>query len=604
MPATANGDAERADLTTPQDVARSLIQFLDLVPVHAPADQFSARRLRERLEALAGVEEAAGPFGAAISAVRVTLSDFRVWPQVSAGGSPWLSHGGAVHLSDFHHAGVTGRPRVFVLGLDSDRATGPRVPDPLLSDSVRERLTGLATTADRRAEFRWRASCAVACHDGKLSLSFSSQNARDAAAGPAPLLLDVARQLWNDPALDFSKLRIALGAPACAVPASGKESLDSRDVWLGAIGGGGALLDGEAVVRAHYPGLDAGVLAAQSLTQPRVTAYHGLVTAAAGLFDPTRSGARAVSATALELLSKCPLSWFYKYGLGLRTLDDPEYDPEAWLDALKRGSVLHEVFETFVERYRGRQDEIKSTKASNELLEICDAVLAAQRRETPPPSEGIFAAERDEIHRAARSFLTMERGLLGHASTPSWEAVEFKLLGEGSVVALADGRRFRLVGSIDRIDMLPSGDRLVVDYKTGNPKPYRKSSKNGPLNGGRQLQPALYSAALAAVSGNPVGRFEFRFPTAKGGNQIVRYLATELGVVVGIVPGVLEPLQSGAFLPTLNDSDCKFCNHASICRVEGDEEVRERVVSPRATWAKELGAADERYRAMQERRKP
>ena len=323
---------------------------------------------------------------------------------------------------------------------------------------------------------------------------------------------------------------------------------------------------------------------------------------AAGLFDPARDGARAVSPTSLELLSKCPLSWFYKRVLELKLPDDPEYDPAMWLDPLKRGSLLHTVFEHFVERYRDRQVEIKGSAALHDLMEICDAALGRQRRTDPPPSETVFLAERDEILRAAKSFLMMERALVGHAVTPSWGEVEFKL--DGVVIELPDGTQFKIYGFIDRIDTLTSGARLVVDYKTGSPYPYRKASKEGPLNGGRLLQPALYAAALAAASGVRVERFEYRFPTAKGRNLIVAHHAAELGLWAWPRPGVLEPLRNGAFLPTLNDSDCKFCDHAAICRVKGGEEVKEKVVSPRANWAKAVGESAELYRAMRERRTP
>jgi hypothetical protein len=236
------------------------------------------------------------------------------------------------------------------------------------------------------------------------------------------------------------------------------------------------------------------------------------------------------------------------------------------------------------------------------LLEIADAALARQRETDPPPSETVFLAERQEIHQAARSFLSMERGLLSHAAAPAWGEVEWQI--DGVAIALPDGSALRCYGRIDRIDSLASGARLVVDYKTGSTYSYRKVNKEGPLNGGRQLQPALYAAALAAASGVRVERFEYRFPTAKGSNLIVAHHATELGVGLGIVPGVLEPLRNGAFLPTMSDSDCRFCHHADICRVKNDEEFKKKVVSPRANWAKAVGQSADLYRAMRERRKP
>lgn len=602
LPPTTERGAAAESATTPQAIAQSLLHFLDLVPLADASDRFNADRLRLRLEALSGLDEAAQPFSTAIGAIREALSDFRVWSDAGAGGSPRLSRGGAVHLGDFRHAGVTGRPRVFILGLDAGRTTGPIVPDPMLPDAVRAQLAGLATTADRRNEARWWAERAVREAQGTVTLSYSCGTGNGDATRPAPLLLDTARELWKEPALDYSSLRTRLGAPVCAVPEAGTAPLETRDVWLGAIAGGPSSLDGEAVVRSAFSGLDAGISAVRSLSAGEITVYQGLVAAAAGKYDVAGTGARAVSPTSLELLSKCPLSWFYKRVLELKLPDDPEYDPAMWLDPLKRGSLLHKVFEDFVKVYRGRQADIRHDAASVELLEIADAALAELRETDPAPSETVFLAERQEIHQAARSFLSMERGLVGHAAAPTWGEVEWKI--DGVVIALPDGSELRCYGFIDRIDTLASGARLVVDYKTGSPYPYRKASKEGPLNGGRQLQPALYAAALTAASGVRVERFEYRFPTAKGRNLIVAHHATELGVGLGIVPGVLEPLRNGAFLPTMSDADCRFCDHAEICRVKGSEEVRDKMDSPRANWAKGVGESADLYRAMRARRTP
>ncbi len=165
------------------------------------------------------------------------------------------------------------------------------------------------------------------------------------------------------------------------MPEAGTGSLDGRDVWLGAIAGGPSSLDGEAVVRSQYRGLDAGISAVRTLYADEITAWQGLVLAAAGKYDVVGASARLVSPTSLELLSKCPLSWFYKNALKLKLPDDPEYDPATWLDPLMRGSLLHTVFEQFVARYRPRQGEIIRAEALHDLLEICDAAARRAARE-------------------------------------------------------------------------------------------------------------------------------------------------------------------------------------------------------------------------------
>jgi ATP-dependent helicase/nuclease subunit B len=572
------------------------------VPLLDASDRFNAERLRGRLQQLSEAEESQRPFGAALAEIREALADFRVWTQLSPADPPRLSRGGAVHLSDLRHAGVTGRRRVFVLGLDADRVAGPRVADPLLPDAVRQELPGLGTTTARRAEARWLVGRAIAGLTGRVTLSFSMQSDDGGEVGPAPILLEVARELGSNPRLDYKNFRQQLAAPACPVPGAPGHALDRRDVWLRTIGAGDTLLDATAAVRAHNPGLAAGLRAVESLDAALVTPYHGLIDAAAGRFDPTGKGAGPISASSLELLSKCPLSWFYSYVLEVRALDDPEYDPDLWLDPMARGSLLHAVFERFVKQYRGRQGDVQSEAASAVLSAICEALLLEQRAETPPPSETVFQSERAEILRAAKSFLAMERGQLGKAAASVWEEAELWISGKKAVVTLPDGSRFQLKGKIDRIDGLPNGARLIVDYKTGGLYDFRKNSKAGPLNGGRKLQPALYSAAYAAMSGSKVTRFEYRFPTAKGRNAIIAHHPAELALGREVVAGVITNLQHGAFLPTLDADDCKYCDHRDICRVRGGEERFEKIQSPRAEWAGRFGESSEFYRAMIARR--
>lgn len=587
---------------TPQGIAKALLSFLELVPLHDDSDRFNAERLRNRVTQLAESEEGERPFGAAMAEVRETLADFRVWTQVTAGVPPRLSRGGAVHLADLRHAGVTGRRRVFVLGLDADRVAGPRVSDPLLPDAVRQELPGLGSTAARRAEARWLVARAIAGVGGRVTLSFACDGDDGREAGPAPVLLDVARELGHDPSLDYKRLRAQLGAPSCPVPGTDAQVLDQRDAWLRAIGSGDALLDGTEAVRGRHAGLDAGLLVVESLEAEALNEHHGLVAPAAGRFDPTRPGAGTISATSLERLSRCPLSWFYKHALEIRAPEDPEYAPEEWLDPLERGALLHAVFEAFVKQYRGRQDQIGTPEAAAALQAICETLLAAQRETTPPPSETVFQTERDEILSAARSFLEMEKALHAKPPAPAWEEAEGWLDRDKAVVTLPDGRRFHLTGRIDRVDGLPRGVKLIVDFKTGSTWPFRRNSKAGPLNGGRHLQPALYAAAYAAQTGKRVGRFEYRFPTARGRNQITAHHPPDLALGLEIVAGVLSGLEHGAFLPTLDADDCKYCEHRDICRVRGGEEPFDKVRSPRAEWAETLGAASPLYAEMRARR--
>ena len=100
----------------------------------------------------------------------------------------------------------------------------------------------------------------------------------------------------------------------------------------------------------------------------------------------------------------------------------------------------------------------------------------------------------------------------------------------------------------------------------------------------------------------PVSRFEYRFPTDKGGNEIITHNPADLVQGLEVIAGVLRPLESGAFLPTTDSGDCKYCEHRDTCRVSGGEEGYEKADSPRAEWAEEFGAGSAHYAPMIARR--
>ncbi|MBX6331324.1 MAG: PD-(D/E)XK nuclease family protein [Gemmatimonadaceae bacterium] len=592
-------------------LARATLGWLALVPLHGVAEEQTALRLRTRLEQVAAVDGADATFASAMAALRDALADLRAWPLVTEGRKPWSAAGGMLHLTDLVHAGATGRRRTFVVGLDADRTAGGGPEDPFLPDAPRRAIAGgtLATSQDRREESAFTLAAALAALRGRVTLSYATSGSLDGReTGPSPVLLQVWRVLRRDRALSYDALRDALRPPAAAVPARGADGrlrdgqlLDARDVWLDAMADGALLLDGEALVRAAFPGLDAGLRAAELAAAAEPTAHHGIVPHAAGVLDPTRRDGAEVSPSALEMLAACPLAWFYRYGLGLRRPDDPEYDPERWLDAAARGALLHEVFETFVRAYRGRQDEIADDAARAHILAIVDDAIARWRATVPPPGEAVLEAEAAELRRAALAFLEMERAVAERGDRGAWAHVEYAFGGgePPGTYPLPDGRVLNVVGRADRVDALPDGSLRVIDYKTGKAGKYARSAKAAPFDGGRHLQPALYAAAIAGLLDAPVTRFEYRFPTERGENEIVSYAGEELARAREIVDGLLEHVRAGAFVPTNDAKDCTYCEYRTICRVRGE---RNTITSPRVEWAKDRAPVLDVYRTMRARR--
>ncbi len=581
-------------------LARALRALLARMPLHGDADRRAARRLRDRLSELAEGDDTDVRFAMAMAELRDGISELRAWTEASPAERPRFSSGGALHLTDVAHGGTTGRPRVFVVGLDADRTGGSRVQDPILSDSAR-RLIGadrLPLSSDRREEGRWQLSAMLARITGRLTLSLSTA---DDGAGdtvnPAHVVLELFRQQQGDESLGYEKLHQSLGEPCCAVPRNGS-AFDTRGIWLSAIAGGSSdYRDGTALVRAAWPLLDAGLTAAAARAGSAFSAWQGLVPAAAGRLDPRQSTA-PISATSLELLSSCPLAWFYHYGLGLRPPEVQEYDSECWLSPLDRGSLLHSVYEQLARAYQGRQPELLDDAARRAALAIADALLLQYRENLVPPSTAVYETEAREIRASTLAFLEGERDNALSGRT-TWEGFELAFprksqarfpVGQGSIPVR---------GFIDRVDRTRDGKLVVIDYKTGRPDRYRKDKHDGPFRGGRHLQPAIYAAAAHQELNAEVARFEYRFPTERGENNDVAYDAAELGGASAIVAGLMRHVELGEFPPTNDADDCAYCDYAPVCRASNDGR---RTTSPRAAWAERQAESLEQYRDMLARR--
>lgn len=593
-------------------LARHTVEWLTMVPTHDMAEQHTVARLRTRLEHLAAGDDEATPFSSALATLREGLADLRAWPMLTSERKPWSASGGMVHLTDFAHGGTTLRKRTFVVGLDAGRAGGSGRQDPLLPDSVRQAIgrDALLTSSERRRESGWLDMQALASLRGRVTLSYAIAGAVDGReSGPAPLLLQAWRVHRRDATLSYEQLREALGVPACAVPDRGAQgaednapSIDARDAWLAAIADGPLLLDATTLLAGAFPTLTQGLLATELAAGPELTGYHGLIPAAAALGPALDHGAQ-ISPSALEKLASCPLAWFYRYGLALYLPEDPEYDAEHWLLATHRGSLLHEVFEEFVIAYRGRQAEIADDAARRTILEITERRIARWREQEPPPGMAVFDAECAELKQAALSFLQMERDLAAGGYAGVWLHTELKFGGDAPAgrYQLPDGTVINLKGTADRIDELPDGSLVVIDYKTGGGGRYKPDPKGGPFNGGRHLQPALYAAAVGALLSRRVARFEYRFPTPRGENDFVQYPEAELEQSREIIAGLLNHVHDGHFIPTTDDGDCSYCDYGTVCRTARG---RFKSVSPRAAWANENAPELAEYRTMLERRRP
>ena len=583
--------AAGAERVAPGALARGLRTVLEFVPCRNEVEQTAHARLVQRLERIERTATRPVPLAAAVALLTAKL-DARVPAPDAAGGVPWSAAGGHLHCTDIDHGGYTQRAATFLVGLDAVRFPGAGLHDALLVDDDRRRLTAeqavaaLPTAADRFAEKRYTLAALLGRLRGEVTLSYSTWDAVEGrTVPPASELLQAYRLQSGDASADYDALHVALAPAASAIP-RGLARLDAADVWLGALADGGTLRYGVPVVRAAYPGIDAGWRAGKLLLGQALTPFHGAITPRPRL-DPRQNPDLLLSASQLEKLGACPHRYLLRYVLRVRPPDDPEFSPEQWLDALQRGALLHRVFERALTGASDRPLPVAEPAFEQLVLAVLEEELARQRAELPPPGEAIYALEADALCDDTRAFVAMvredgERWLL---------PLERKFGGRDGTPPLEvplPGGPIRLWGAIDRIDRLEDGRLVVIDYKTGSSLRY--GGRSGPYDGGRRLQHVLYAAAARRLEGAEVARAEYQFPTRRAENHRARYDAAALQGGLRVVDELLTLVARGHFHPTMDRDDCRFCDYQAACRVSVDEHGD--VNSPRADWARESPAPE------------
>lgn len=587
-------------------LAEAALHYLALIRCDDDAEKRTVEKVRARLIEIADTESPRTSFHLALAGLESGIADLRAWSAVSGTRGVLSAQGGKLFLTDIANAGLTSRRRTFVLGLDADSVSGSQVQDPILLDADRRAIdpVNLATSADRRAEKRYTLYKSLASLRGRVTLSYAATGDDGRAHGPAHVMLQAFRLAQRNASLGYRELHEHLSPPACSVPVSSTASLDSRDAWLAALATNPVIADGSAQVKAAFPGISTGLAAAMGRRGIDMGAHHGLIPSAAGQFDPRTTPDRVLSPSSLEMLGKCPMAWFYKYGLGILPPTDPEFKPDEWLNALDRGSLLHKVFEEFGVAFMDRQESVFTDTAEQEVLRLLEAQIAQWRSRIPPPNEIVFRNECDELRRSALSFLLLERETREARPGTRWKELErgFGEDGEESRFTMKDGAFIRIRGRIDRVDETGDGLLLIIDYKTGSSKRHQKSRKEAPFKGGRQLQAAIYADVAESLFGDRVARFEYWFPTPRGENAIVPFDRADLRSALPVVESLLDHVATGSFVPTTEADDCRYCEYQCVCRVKIDK--YHKVTSPLAQWAKENQESHSQYDSMRARRTP
>ncbi|MEM7413935.1 MAG: PD-(D/E)XK nuclease family protein [Gemmatimonadota bacterium] len=583
-PAVPDRMDESGEPVSPAELARGLEAFLKSVPKGVGPDASARDEVSRILERVNATLHRRTHFRSAVSILRRHL-DIRVRPELfgedaDGAGAPWASVGGALHLSDLAHGGYSGRRHTFLVGMDADRIPGGLGQDPVLLDADR-RVLGpeLATSSESLRERVYDFAALFARLRGRLTMSYSAWEATEArTVSPSPLLLQAYRFAERDTTKTFADLHARIGSVVGAIPPTDDVDLDGEDWWMRRLGSGAVLRRGVEAVRSRYAPLDRGLTAKAARWDGGPSAFHGVIEARPDRLDPRGSDAHVLSASRLESLGACPLRYLHSTVLRVYPPDDPELDPDAWLDPRARGSLLHNVFDATLRAAaeRGlRPDDSAFEVLANESL---DEGLGRLRHEIPSPGEGTLRREIAALREDVRSFVRMIREQSPH---PSALELTFGMDDDDAVELELTGGTLRLRGAIDRVDQDLAGLH-VVDYKTGMAYGYGQDV----FRGGRRLQHAIYAHAAEQRLGVDVVDGQYHFPTRRGQNQHFSYSRPQLAPVGELLDVMLDGVAAGHFVPTNDSNDCTFCDYAEVCRVRRSDFGA--IDSPMAAWSEEV----------------
>lgn len=565
-----------------QSVVDSVLDFLERSTTRSSAlDHRAAAGLLDYVSELRALGSFSCTLSESLRFIRERVQSLNVAPE-----RPRPGHLYGSSLSQF---GYAGRDHLYIVGLEEGRVFSSSTEDAVLLDVERRAIScDLRLSTDRIDEAVYAVLTRFAASTVSTTFSYSCRDTREFRETYASwLMLQAFRLQRRDAALSYNEMKAALGEPKSAVPEDRGTALSLGGWWLRSVVRTGA--PGIKVLGSAFTGVAHGRMAEGKRQSAEFTEFDGYVPEAGPVLDPCASEA-VYSVTELEKAAECPFRFFLKRGLGVRPVDERERDKDIWLDALTRGSELHDLYAALLRRARD-ENRRPNKKDKVWLIALAQERLRKLNEEMRAATAEIRERESKDFLADVELFLEAESG--DSTSTPVGFEVSFGrpldddseplARSEAVEIDLGEGIVFRIAGRIDRIDKVGTASFEILDYKTGG---FWRDNWQGSFNGGRRLQHALYGLAavelLKARYKNPkVIAGVYYFSSHKGRQERV-IIPTPANVDIAAVLGDLRDLIiAGQFIRTPDVNDCKFCNYTAACGGEVNRQAGEKLPDPK-----------------------
>ncbi|MDZ7726790.1 MAG: PD-(D/E)XK nuclease family protein [Dehalococcoidia bacterium] len=502
---------------------------------------------------------------------------------------PWGRHGvfeEGVFVGSLAAARGLNFDLVFVAGMVEGLAPRPAREDPLLPDRERRDVPGLEAAVSARAS---RERDAFLAGTAIAPRRVFSAPLADMRAGreqlPARWLLEICARLqegdaatipvaaqtfknWAFGVEDRPSWLDVIPSQAAGVerPPAEMAPADPGEFDLAALGAVGDAAD-HPLARAL--GVSRGIHASRARMSHAFTEWDGFVGS-----DPdlALSSGQVMSPTGLEHWATCGFRYFLQRVLHVTPVEEP--DDGLRIDARDRGSLVHSAIEQFLGPYINAGDVPLPWNESHraELRAIgealCDRLEAGGMTGKPL----LWRLARRRILAGLDRVLDIDNERFADRGySPLATELTFGRGGEPLEIPLAEGTaRFR--GKIDRVDRAADGTLAVIDYKTGNPKPFA-DFKDNMLDGGRRLQLPVYARAATEHFGAPVGQLAYVFASADAPEPVAsatfnddadRALLEGLQRTDAVMREGVFPAWPGNFKWD-SFEHCRWCDFARLC---------------------------------------
>ena len=323
---------------------------------------------------------------------------------------------------------------------------------------------------------------------------------------------------------------------------------------------------------------------------------------------------RGHSPSSIEAWASCPFSYLMSRVLRVEGTERPEQETYWAIGSLARGGLVHDILNRFFmglhANGRPAAGEVYTAGDQKLIEEIAKEEFAAIEAAGMVGNALAWENERHSILVDLQTFLRKDEEVRKGDLVPALFEQGFGMGGDPwdeLAIDLEDGRKARLRGRIDRIDLgpnpaAPQAARLI-DYKTGSARRYSdKAFAADSVMAGTKVQPSVYGAAIRArypgihvesaywfVSSN--GEFKF-MPVPDGPERLRSALSVvDRGIRAGAFPQV--PGAESARQGRATWDNCNYCAFDRICPRGRDQMQERKQGRPGPQIHLELGEVDE-----------